>query len=693
MPTTTTNPAPQTNEPPPVLNYKTVVPDSATPPKRRVHVRELSILISVTVAVAIFAAIKPEFRSWGAALSVLQGASTDGLMVVGMTIVIVCGAFDMSVGSTMAGGGLVAAVLIKYCGFPVWAAVPLALASGALVGLANGLVITRLKINPFITTLGTMSIIRGIVQVSTKTYYPTGFPASFKQIAWAEPLGIPLPVIILVVVTVLADLAMRHLRYLRQVYFIGSNETAAVLTGIPVRGVKTFAFVLTGALAAMAGVIVTAKANAIDPNGGISAELRVISAVIVGGASLSGGRGTILGSFLGLLLMQVINTGLVFVDMPPESQLIAVGLVLIVAAMIDQAGTSFGKGLFALLTQTRSKKVERVINVVLAVALLASVGLWLTGGGRSASGGATRRKQKYVAIAAVPGHPYWVDSRAGLEDKARELGITATFIGPPTIDVNAQIDYVNKAIAEGVDGIIMIPMNDEGCTPAINRAIESGIPVLCADADAPSSKRYSFVGTGNFKAGVRGGEELAKLLHGQGKVALIAIPGAAHLKKRIDGYMEAFKAYPGIEVIATLSDQGGSSEAEKNARALLQAHPDVAGFGCVDAAGGEGAAVAVKEAGKTGQIKIVAMDRNEATLNFIEEGVIDMSVGQRTYTMTYLALQMLYDIRNGKVKLVDDWQHVGINPLPPEVDTGNFLITRDNVRAFYHSSAAQPEKP
>jgi ABC-type dipeptide/oligopeptide/nickel transport system permease subunit len=126
-----------------------------------------------------------------------------------------------------------------------------------------------------------------------------------------------------------------------------------------------------GVLAAVAGIIVTARGNAVDPNEGIGAELRVISAVIIGGASLSGGRGTILGSFLGLLLMQVITTGLIFVDVPPESQQVAVGLVLILAATIDRAGSSFGKDLVALLTRTRSKKVERIIIVLLIVILAA----------------------------------------------------------------------------------------------------------------------------------------------------------------------------------------------------------------------------------------------------------------------------------------------------------------------------------
>jgi ABC-type sugar transport system substrate-binding protein len=423
----------------------------------------------------------------------------------------------------------------------------------------------------------------------------------------------------------------------------------------------------------------------VDPNEGIGAELRVISAVIVGGASLSGGRGTILGSFLGLLLMQVITTGLIFVDVPPEAQQVAVGVVLILAAMIDRAGTSLQAGLLSALTRTRNKKMERALNVILAAGLVTALTFALRERGPSAPGEARpAARQKYVVIAAVTGAPYWIESKAGLMDKARELGVTATFTGPATVDVNAQIDYVNKMIAQKVDGLIVIPMSD-ALTPAIDRAIDSGIPVVCADADAPSSKRYSFVGTGNFNAGFQGGTELARLLKGQGKVALVTITGAAHLDQRVRGYREALKAHPRIQVIATLNDQGNTTEAQKVCRALLQAHHDLAGFGCVEASGGQGAAVAVKEADKVGDVKIVAMDRDLATLRFIDEGVIDVSVAQRTSTMTYLALQLLYDIRNNQIKLGDDWRKVNINPLPPTIDTGSFLITRDNVGYFQHN--------
>lgn len=651
---------------------------------RPFRMREFTILASVLLAITVFGLLNPRFLGLEPALAILEGASTDGLIVIGMTIVIVCGAFDMSVGSTMSACGLAAAMLMK-CGAPVSIAVIAALLCGTVIGAINGIIVTRLKINPFITTLGTMSILRGVVLVITRSSPPTGFPSSFLQIAWGTVFGIPLPVLLLGVAMFAGDFLLRRLAYLRQVYFVGSNEEAARLTGIRTSRVKTFAFTLTGLLAALAGVIVTSRANALDPNAGIGAELRVIAAVIVGGASLSGGRGTILGSFLGLMLMQIITTGLVFIDVAPEAQLVAVGLVLILAAVIDQTGSSlFGLKLASFLFTTRSKKVERAINVLLLLALVAVLAVKF--GGHEASppgvpGAKPQSEQHYVMISAATGSPYWIDSKAGLYDKAKELGVSAVFTGPPTVDVNQQIDAVNRAIAQGVDGIIMVPMADS-VTPAIDKAIDAGIPVVCADADAPSSKRYSFIGTGNFNAGRQGGQCLAKLLGGRGQVALVYIPGADNLTQRINGYKAALAEYPGIQIVKIGNDQGSQTEAQKECRAILQAFPDLAGFGCVGAAGGQGAAVAVKQARKVGKVKIVAMDRDDATLQFIEEGVIDASVGQRTYMMPYLALQMLYDLRNGKINFVNDWQQIQVNPLPPNVDTGSFVITKENVSRF-----------
>jgi ribose/xylose/arabinose/galactoside ABC-type transport system permease subunit/ABC-type sugar transport system substrate-binding protein len=655
-------------------------------PRRAIRLRELSILASVVICAAIFGLLNPKFLSPDAGMVMLQGASTDALMVIGMTLVIVCGAFDLSIGSTMAASGLLSASLLKV-GAPVPVAVLGGLATGVLIGCVNGLSVARLKINPFIATLAMMSVIRGLVLIATKSHTLSDFPDSFKQIAWGKVLQIPVPVIIMIGAVVVADLMMRHLVSLRRAYFVGSNEDAAALTGIDVGNVKVLAFAVTGFLAALAGVIVTARANYVDPNEGMGAELRVIAAVIVGGASLSGGRGTILGAFLGLLLMQVITTGLVFAHVPPEAQLVAVGSVLFLAAIVDRSGSTIGPNLVSFLTVTRNKKMERILVVGLAVALIAVSIFKIEGRGSKVEGtkNAARSgpKQRYVEVAIVTNIPYWIDGKAGLRDKAAELGVDYDFTGPTNVDANQQIDAMERAIAEGVDGIICVPASDALST-VIDKAIDKGIPVVCVDTDAPSSKRFSFIGTGNYNAGVQGGETLGKLLNGQGKVALLTVPGQDNLNERVRGYKAALAKYPGIAVVQEVNTMSSGTEAQSQCRALLQAQPDLAGIGCVEAAGGSGAAVAVKEAGKTGKVHIVAMDRDESTLRFIEEGQIDASVGQRSYTMSYVALQLLYNIRNQNVKLVDDWKKADINPLPPSVDTGSFVITRKNVKHFYH---------
>jgi ribose transport system substrate-binding protein len=664
---------------------------AALTPKRRFQMREFTILASVVLAVAVFGSLNPRFLGLESALAVLEGASSDGFMVIGMTIVIVCGAFDMSVGSSMAFCGLVAALVLQ-SHLPIWLAVIAALAAGTFVGWINGTIVTRLRINPFITTLGMMSILRGVVQVVTRSAPPTGFPPGFLRIAWGTvftihlpwgPLEVRFPVVLLVLAMIAGDILLRRLAFLRQVYFVGSNEEAARLTGIPTAWVKTFAFMLTGFLAGLTGIIVTSRVNAIDANAGIGAELRVIAAVIVGGASLSGGRGSILGSFLGLLLMQIITTGLVFIDVAAEAQQIAVGLVLILAAVIALAGSGFGRKLRSRLFRTRNKTMERIIIAVLVVILIVVLVVKIGPRRPEAAGPAATglARQHYLMITAVTGGPYWIDSKAGLYDKARELGVNAVFTGPPTVDANAEIEAINRAVAQKVDGIIVCAVADS-VSPAIDKAVDSGIPVVCADADAPSSQRYSFIGTGNFNAGYRGGEELARLLGGRGEVALMYIPGWDNLIQRVEGYKAALAKYPEIKVVKVGNDKGSQTEAEKECRAILQAFPNLAGFGCVAAVGGQGAAVAVKQSGKAGKVRIVAMDRDEATLQFIQEGVIDASIAQRTYMMTYLALQMLYDVRNDRIKFTGDWRKIGVNPLPPVVDTGTFVIDRTNVDAF-----------
>ncbi|HEX7571747.1 MAG TPA: substrate-binding domain-containing protein [Bacteroidota bacterium] len=654
---------------------------------RLLRIREFVIFLAVVLTAVGFSLLQPggygRFVSLGNLEAILLGMSLDSLIAIGMTFVIITGGFDLSVGSSFAFGGLVVGLLLQ-SGWGVVPAVGASVMAGVGIGMFNGFVITRVHVNPFVTTLGSMTIIRGIVLLATQGASITGFPPEFVALGQGKLAGIFYPVIIMIAFLVVADLLLRKSRFLRQIFYIGGNEEAAKLSGINVDRVRIWMYVFTGALSALSGVIAAAKTGSASPIAGSGAELRIIAAVVVGGASLSGGRGTIFGTFLGLLLTSTITSGLGFLRISFYAEGIVSGSILILAVMLDQLTGERARRLLTLLTTTRSKRMERALNVVLAAAvvLLLIFRPWgSTGRPAAGSGPQAAATEEYVFIGVSVGNPYWVDSRLGLEDKARLLGVHSELRGPTGSDPNMQVAEFEQVLARKPAGILISPASD-ALRPMINRAVESGVPVVCVDTDDPLSKRYTYIGTDNYNAGLQTGELLARAVGGKGEVALLTIPGQSNLEGRARGCRDALARYPGISIVKTGNDQALSAEAEKVARSILQAYPDLAGFACVDAAGGEGCAVAVNEVGKGGVVKIIAMDKNETTLQYIEQGLIEASIAQRTYTMAYVGLQLLYDLQHNNIRLVNNWREAGIIPLPSRIDTGTLVITKANVKAF-----------
>jgi ribose transport system substrate-binding protein len=202
------------------------------------------------------------------------------------------------------------------------------------------------------------------------------------------------------------------------------------------------------------------------------------------------------------------------------------------------------------------------------------------------------------------------------------------------------------------------------------------------DADLPGSTRVAFVGTGNLQAGYEGGKKLAQLIGGKGKVALMTKPGQSNLEERIAGYKKAFSEAKGIELVQIADTQSDPGVAAQAAASLLQKYPDLAGIGCVEAAGGSGAATAVSEAGKKGTVKIVSMDRGNEVLQAIKDGVISASVAQQTALMPFYALQILYNQNNHPVPISSDNQKAGVTGVPAVVDTGVIIIDDKNYQYF-----------
>jgi ribose/xylose/arabinose/galactoside ABC-type transport system permease subunit len=268
-------------------------------------------------------------------MNIAKNYSDIGIGAVGMTLVLLIGGIDLSVASVMALGGLVASIAMVWWGLPVPIAILLGIGAGVVIGLVNGFLIQRLRLAPFIATLGMLGVARGIVVGTTGGQGVSGLPAEFTAIGQGYIGPVPIPVIVLVVVAIVVALFLAYHVWGTYIYSIGGNETAAILTGLPVARVKIFVYVVCSALSALAGVMVVSRVGVSLPGQSLGYELQVIAAAVIGGVSLQGGRGTILGAVLGALLIGLIQNILVFERVAPYWQTAFTGGIILLAAIVD----------------------------------------------------------------------------------------------------------------------------------------------------------------------------------------------------------------------------------------------------------------------------------------------------------------------------------------------------------------------
>jgi ribose transport system permease protein len=305
--------------------------------KKLMRQREFMIFVIVAGMFIIMSFASPYFLNQGNLLALLLGLSLEALIAVAMTNLMVSGGFDMSVGSLVAFTGASVAMLMKL-GFPVPLAVLAGFVIGAGAGLFNGFTVAIIGINPFVTTLASLSLFRGLTMIITQGKNISPLPAAFNAIGQSKLLGIQSPIWITLVFIVLGDIMLRKSRFFRQNYFIGGNEKTARLSGIPVNRMKILNYTLTGFFAGFAGIIMTARLGAASVTAGTGLELKVITAVIIGGASLSGGEGTVLGAFFGSLLMALIVNALTLLGVDVYWQTFVIGATLLIAVLIDRLG-------------------------------------------------------------------------------------------------------------------------------------------------------------------------------------------------------------------------------------------------------------------------------------------------------------------------------------------------------------------
>jgi ribose transport system permease protein len=296
--------------------------------------REATLAVLILIIVLVMSQATPYFLTMANFRAMAIGLAPTAIIAIGMTILLVSGGFDLSVGSVLALCSTAVALMIA-SGLPISVSVLGALLIGAVIGLVNGLIVTRLGVNPLVATLGTMSVARGVALVLTEGFSVSNLPAAFGYIGSTNWLGLPVIVWITVVLVVLGDLALRNTRYLRQVYYIGGNEKAARLSGISVDFVRCTAYLLTAVLAALAGILLASRLMSGTPTAGAALELQVLAAAVIGGASLRGGEGTVLGSFFGVIFVALINNAMTMLEVSIYWQMIVTGCVLIAAVAVD----------------------------------------------------------------------------------------------------------------------------------------------------------------------------------------------------------------------------------------------------------------------------------------------------------------------------------------------------------------------
>lgn len=300
------------------------------------YLNKYGILIALLVICIILSVATPYFFTAQNLLIVLRQVSINGILAIGVTFVIIAGGIDLSLGSVIALTGVIAASFAHPNTYPLVVPLLLAILSGVAIGAINGLTITIGRVAPFIVTLGMMTIARGLALVFSNGRPVTNLSPSFNFIGGGDILHIPVPILLFVSVIIISSVILKYTRIGRYIYAVGGNENAAKASGILVSRVKLFAYIMCSGLAALAGIVLAARINTGQPNAGIAYELDAIAAVVIGGTSLLGGRGSIAGTVTGVLIIGVINNGLDLLNVSSYYQQIIKGVIIVGAVLLDR---------------------------------------------------------------------------------------------------------------------------------------------------------------------------------------------------------------------------------------------------------------------------------------------------------------------------------------------------------------------
>jgi rhamnose transport system permease protein len=619
---------------------------------------EWVLLVALALEHAVFALLAPSFFTAANFFEVVRLSVELGLLALALTPVIITGGIDLSVGSMMGLAAVVFGAAWRDAHLPIAAAAMIALLIGVAGGALNAALITRLDIPPIIVTLGSYSMFRGIAEGVTRgAVNYSGFPAGFLTLGQGYFAGIPVQAPILGGVLAGYFVLLHRSAIGRTLYAIGFSGQGARYAGIPVRRRIALVYVLSGVVSALAAIIYVAHLGQAKSDAGNGYELAAITAVVLGGTSVFGGRGTVWGTILGLFSISVLQNGLRLAALPSEMTGVLTGAVLL-------ASIAFGRlrGAPMVVQQNepemRNSQLAVLCTVILAGSLIvAGTNVWLVkslrGDAGSAAPGVTPAARPVIAMMPkAKGDPYFAACRKGAEDAARELGVDLIWDGPTGLDAAKQNEVVESWITRHVDVIAVAVENQAGISTVLRKARARGIKVVTWDADAAPDARDFFVnqatpeGIGNTLT-----DEAARLLGGRGKfVVITGALSAANQNLWIDAIRARLKEkYPNLELTAVRPSDDDRDKAFAETQTTLKVYPDVKLIMAISAPALPGSAEAIRQAGRK-DVSVIGLSLPSLNKTYVHDGVVQAVVLWNTHDLGYLAVQTANQLAQNRLK-------------------------------------------
>jgi rhamnose transport system permease protein len=627
---------------------------------------EWVVLLALTVEIVLFSIISPRFATLANAFEVMRFSVELGLLAIALTPVIITGGIDLSVGSMM---GLAAVILggaYQDWQLPMAASLALVLLLGAAGGLMNALLISRLGLPPLIVTLGSFSLFRGIAEGFTHAAVNyTGFPPAFLRLGQGYLFGIvPAQLTVLAAAGAAYYVLLHRSTIGRALYAIGFAPAATRYAGIPVARRVALVYFLSGIMASLAAIVYVAHLGQARSDAGTGYELDAITAVVLGGTSIYGGRGTLGGTLAGLFAIAVLKNGLQLAALPTEFTGVLTGSLLVVTIAIDRFERHRRGAVVVARTEdveVKNTQVAVLCGVILAGSLItAATNVWLVRSldraqpAASATRNGAPASGKRLVIAMMPkakGDPYFVSCLAGAREAARELGVELLWDGPTALDAARQNEMIENWITRGVDVIAVAVENRGGISTVLRKARERGIKVVTWDADAEPDARDYFVNQATAEGiGYTLTDEAGRLLNGKGEFAIITGALSAANQNEWISYIKKRMAekHPGLTLATIRPSDDDRDKAFAETQTIMRVFRNVKLVMAISAPAVPGSAEAVRQAGRQ-DINVIGLSLPNINKPYVHSGVVQTVVLWNTVDLGYLTVYASTLLANGKV--------------------------------------------